>query len=214
SLEPGKRSQIVSKVVAQLGQLESLVDDMLMFSRSGYSGGDVIDVRTLLVELANTVAAVCDQRDIDVCLDCDPTPIAVKANFRILHSALLNLANNAIQAMGQGGTLRLQARPGVCGTVDLTVADDGPGVPEDIREKLFQPFFTTRSDGTGLGLAVVQAVARSHGGSVRLESPGAGARGSVFVVQLPLVQASDTAPTAQTPGAFSDHAPVAQQEVV
>ncbi len=213
SLEPNKRSQIADKVVAQLGQLESLIDDMLMFSRSGYSGEEIIDVRGLLAELANTVTAVCDQRDIDVCLDCGPTPITIKANSRILHSALLNLANNAIQAMGQGGTLSLRARSGLCGTVELTVADDGPGVPEDIREKLFQPFFTTRSDGTGLGLAVVLAVAHSHGGSVRLEPPagdGAGpSRGSTFVVQLPVAQAAHSPDTRD---AVARH--VAPQEVV
>lgn len=214
-LDPDRRGQVVDKVVAQLRQLESLIDDMLMFSRSGYSGDERVDVRLLLAELASTVTLVCDQRDIGIELDCGPAPVFVTGNARILHSALLNLVNNAIQAMGHGGVLGLRVRAGVCGTVELVVSDNGPGVPGDIREKLFQPFFTTRSDGTGLGLAVVQAVARSHGGSVRLESPsGDGAepaRGSVFVVQLPLAQA-DRAP--DTDDAADSVCNVSQQEVV
>jgi signal transduction histidine kinase len=73
----------------------------------------------------------------------------------------------------------------------LAVEDDGPGVPEDIRGQVFDPFFTTRSDGTGLGLAVVQSVILAHRGRVRLDSPPAG--GACFVVELPPAPAAAAA---------------------
>jgi two-component system sensor histidine kinase FlrB len=189
ALDDATRNSIADKVMTQLRQLESLINDMLMYSRSGYSGDEHVEVENLLSDLAAAVSTICQQRNIELEVDGD-LAMAVKGNPRILHSALLNLANNAVQAIGHNGTLKLHARAGVCDTVEICVADDGPGVPEEIRDDLFRPFFTTRSDGTGLGLAVVQAVARAHGGSVRLECGSE--RGSEFIVQLPLVAADSS----------------------
>jgi two-component system sensor histidine kinase FlrB len=155
-----------------------------MFSRSEYSGDESITVESLLMDLTTVLEPMCKQRDISLVMNSKVPKHSVKGNPRILGSALLNIANNAIQAIGQQGTLQLQAHDGIGDTVEVCVVDDGPGVPENIQKDLFKPFFTTRSDGTGLGLAVVQAVARAHGGSVRLESTEG--QGSRFIVQLPI----------------------------
>ena len=185
TLDATTKAHIADKVVGQLRQLETLINDMLLFSRSGYGGDEPVNIADLLAELHITVQPHCEERGIRL----EMSPLAgdaqIKGNPRILHSALLNLANNALQAMQRGGVLSLRARPGVCDTVELCVADTGPGVPEAIRDQLFKPFFTTRSNGTGLGLSVVRAVAQAHGGSVRLE--GAPGGGSVFIVQLPVL---------------------------
>lgn len=186
ALENPTRLSITDKVIAQLRQMESLINDMLMFSRAGYGGEETIEVEELLTGLASSVSTLCQQRGIDLRVECDLEQGFVMGNPSSLHSALLNLANNAVQAMGHSGHLHIVARHGVCETVEIAVIDNGSGVPENIREKLFKPFFTTRSDGTGLGLAVVQAVARAHGGNVRLESNEGG--GSQFIVQVPLLQ--------------------------
>ena len=191
NLDAENRISVAEKVMDQLRQLESLIADMLMFSRSGYSGDEEISVETLLSELANAVSAVCEQRDIKVLISCDAPRHEIQGNSRILSSAILNLATNAIQAIGQAGTLHLHVHEGVCNTVEICVIDDGPGIPEDVQHKLFKPFFTTRSDGTGLGLAVTQAVVRAHGGNVRVESiEGEGSR---FIVQLPVVNSTEDA---------------------
>lgn len=185
-LDNDHRSRIVDKVMGQLRQLEALITDMLMFSRSGYSGEESISLEALLADLSSAVATVCEQRDITLVVSSDTPDRQVKGNPRILGSALLNLANNAIQAIGKHGTLSLHADAGMGDTVELSVIDDGPGIPKHIQKNLFKPFFTTRNDGTGLGLAVVQAVARAHGGSVRVDSIEG--QGSRFIVQLPIVQ--------------------------
>jgi len=188
-LDNHARSQLADKVTERLRQLESLISDMLIFSRTGYSGQECVSVATLFIELEHQVVDLCRQRDIQLVVMCETPTQEVKGNPRILGSALLNLANNAIQAMakenGQPSQLTLQARNGVCNTVELCVIDNGPGIPEDIQHELFNPFFTTRNDGTGLGLAVVKAVAQAHGGCVRMESIPA--QGSEFILQLPTV---------------------------
>jgi len=187
-LDAESRSQLADKVTHQLRQLESLISDMLIFSRTGYSGQECVTVETLLTELEAQITNVCQQRGIQLTVICETPSQEIQGNPRILGSALLNLANNAIQAMAQTNNeehkLTLHARAGVCDTVELRVIDNGPGIPKNIQHELFKPFFTTRNDGTGLGLAVVQAVARAHGGSVRLESVQQ--QGSEFIVQLPV----------------------------
>ncbi len=187
-LDTESRSQLADKVTQQLRQLESLISDMLIFSRTGYSGRERVTVPTLLSELKDQVSSVCEQRGIQLTAICETSTLEIQGNPRILGSALLNLANNAIQAMGKDtakqGKLTIHARSGVCDTIEICVIDNGPGIPQNIQQQLFKPFFTTRNDGTGLGLAVVQAVARAHGGDVRLEMNKL--EGSEFIVQLPI----------------------------
>jgi len=191
-LDKDNQVRIADKVMGQLRQLEALITDMLMFSRSEYSGDESITVEALLSELANSVGALCEQRDINLVVSSDTPTHRIKGNPRILGSALLNLANNAIQAIGKKGTLHLHAHDGIGDTVEICVIDDGPGIPENIQKDLFKPFFTTRSDGTGLGLAVVQAVASAHGGSVCLDSIEG--QGSRFIFQLPIADTQTRTP--------------------
>ena len=88
--------------------------------------------------------------------------------------------------MGENGELQAEAVIDEDGRLVLRIRDNGPGISREQQERLFDPFYTTRKDGTGLGLAVVQAIARAHKGEVTLESePG---RGSIFSMHLPVFQ--------------------------
>jgi signal transduction histidine kinase len=98
---------------------------------------------------------------------------------------MLNLATNAIHAMPQGGTLALRVRRSDDG-LRVSVSDTGVGIAPEARAKLFEPFFTTRPEGTGLGLSVSYGIVAAHGGRIDVESePG---RGSTFTVTLPARQ--------------------------
>lgn len=182
--DESQRKELVEKVVAQLRHLETLINDMLLFSRSGYSGDEQFRASELITKLAANTQPFCQERQIQLDVDDCSQGEVIKGNANILLSALQNLSNNALQAMQPGGTLTLCVRPGVCNTVELSVADTGPGISDAVKDKLFKPFFTTRSNGTGLGLSVVRAVAQAHGGSVRVEDSASG--GCDFIVQLPV----------------------------
>ena len=101
-----------------------------------------------------------------------------------LNQVVLNLLTNAVQAAGKGGAVRLSTEA-AGDRVVVRVADDGPGVPEELRERIFEPFFTTRAvgEGTGLGLSIANTVVEAHEGTIEVEdAPGGGA---VFVITVP-----------------------------
>ena len=101
---------------------------------------------------------------------------------RALKQALLNLLLNAIEATPRGGAVRVRVaeRPR---SVRFEVEDEGPGVPADVRARIFQPFVTTKEGGTGLGLALARLVAEEHRGTLEL-APGS-SKGATFVLELP-----------------------------
>ena len=116
----------------------------------------------------------------------------VRSNQNQLQEVLLNLILNAYQAMGEkGGQLTLSAsRNG--SQVILKVADTGPGIPATTLRKVFDPFYTTKASGTGLGLFVTQRILQSHGGSIELESTEG--QGTCFTIRLPIwTDSPDTA---------------------
>ena len=184
-LSDSKRKDIVEKLLANMRQLENLVNDMLLFSRNGYTGEECFTIESLLRSLEASLQTHGHQSALVCRIINDANDISVVGSPHILQSALLNLVNNAIEASGHSGQVSVHAYSLGLNTVDIKVEDNGCGVSEDIKEKLFDPFFTTRSNGTGLGLAVVRAIARAHRGEVWLESKQD--EGSAFIMRLPAI---------------------------
>jgi two-component system NtrC family sensor kinase len=111
-----------------------------------------------------------------------PTP-DVMADFGQLRQAVVNVALNAVHAMGKSGTLTVTTRTAQDGGVEVAIADTGPGIEKEHLPRLFEPFFTTKEKGTGLGLAVVYGILQRHGGHVDVQSERG--RGTTFTLKLP-----------------------------
>jgi signal transduction histidine kinase len=123
----------------------------------------------------------------------------VLGDVAVFREILLNLLLNAFQAGGEGSKVMLRAAEGVLDEdfehfVSLSVEDDGAGVPPEIREKIFQPFFTTRQRGTGLGLAIVKRNVEHLGGQIHVESPARAGRGTRFLIHLPVAGPASESP--------------------
>ncbi len=180
-LQDPKAQHGASRILDRLRELEVMVNDMLMFAR-----GDVGElVRVSAAELFEQVVATVDPRmlhALSATSDSADDDQCVFVNRDLLVGALVNLVSNAVQS--GANHVALSARSSSEGFLELGVADDGPGVPEEIAARVFEPFFTTRAGGTGLGLAVVRTVAETFGGSVHLEGNANG--GATFRVRLPL----------------------------
>ena len=148
-----------------------------------------------LFELAaRTLRLVSSQAGSGVRLRAEvPDDLVLAADASRLQEALLNLLLNAIQAVDGAGDVTLSART-ENGQAVVTVADTGPGIPEAIQSRIFDPFYTTKEEGkgTGLGLSIVYGIVEKHAGSIAVDSaPG---RGASFVIRLPLAVEPREAP--------------------
>src|SRR5262249_56545631 len=111
----------------------------------------------------------------------------VRRDRDLFKQALLNLTLNAEQAMPEGGELTIQAERGpAAGRVCLSLIDTGKGMSPEVRARVFQPFFSTKQGGTGLGLATTRKIVLAHGGTIEVESEVG--RGSKFTIRLPTTQ--------------------------
>ncbi len=171
------------RIVGRLRELDRLVRDMLQYAGGARAEGDLVDLEELLADVAETCRARC-AGDLQVSVDVAEEGLAVTGNRDALKGALANLLDNAVQiAAARIELSAFRDERGLC----LTVTDDGPGVPAGLRDHIFEPFYTTRPQGTGLGLAVVRSVAEAHGGEVLLDS---GPQGTTFALCLPAATAA------------------------
>lgn len=181
-LDETERARFGEKVVARLRHLENLIQDMLLFVRGEAGGRDRLCVSDLLNDLQQVMEPQMRERGLLFQVQHEAGDAAVMGNREALTGALVSLLENAMQHSASPATITLRS-VALANQVSLSVRDTGAGIPTEMQEKLFEPFFTTRSDGTGLGLAIVRGVAQAHAGEVTVESkPGQGAE---FTLRLP-----------------------------
>ncbi len=189
ALEEEQRHRMADRILERLRHLEQLLNDMLLFAHGGLGGGERISASELLRELEGLLETQLRSHAITLVLEDATHGRTILGNRQLLLSALQNLVTNAIQATGEGGTITLRAGVPEGERMVIQVADDGPGITPELQEKIFEPFMTTRSGGTGLGLAVARGVAHAHHGDLEVTStPGEGA---VFSMWLPLADHSN-----------------------
>lgn len=180
-LEESHRLRFAARLVESLQSLEGLITNMLAFARGGTGTEELLRAGTLLEAACEGLGAQLEAGGIDCRIEDACGESWLRGNPKLLQTALHNLVANAIQAGAD--TIRLAAHLSERGHIQLEVADNGPGVDPALRARLFEAFETGRSEGTGLGLAVVRAVARAHGGEVyHRERRGGGSR---FILELP-----------------------------
>ncbi|WP_423835307.1 sensor histidine kinase [Stutzerimonas stutzeri] len=184
------QQRFAGRLKDRLNELEHQVRDMLVFARGDLPLEDRLTPAELLAALR--VAAETQLEGIAVRWQCDAHAGALLCNRDTLVGALLNLIENALQAAN--GDTRLKIHLFSRGAVlRISISDNGAGIDAATLARVGEPFFTTRATGTGLGLAVVNSVARAHSGALALRSrPG---RGTCATLQLPLLQASSRAST-------------------
>lgn len=189
-----ERAKLLEKGIERLRHLDLLVQDMLVFAR-GKGPGERVRVADLFKAVHDAAMAV-KPPNAHLVIHGTDTLVELDGNRTALTAALTNLVNNAFEAAPDVVVTLQAALRG--DRVEFTVRDNGPGIAPSLQSKVFEPFFSTRPAGTGLGLAVVKTVAEAHGGSLALRSERGG--GTRFDIDLPrsgaLEAASPTAPAA------------------
>ncbi len=184
-LPPEQTRKFSARILSRLSHMEQQVRDMLVFVRGDTQPTRPVELAALVegIEAALEAPLAAAQARCAWRLDCT-TGLMLQGNREALIGAVLNLVNNALEAGDRGGVIGLAIeRRGQC--VAITVSDEGPGMSEAVQAQIEEAFFTTKAQGTGLGLAVVRSVARAHGGSFALQSrSGQGTQASLV---LPLL---------------------------
>ncbi len=189
--------QEIDLIIEQVYRVRDIIDSLLRYARPGDLAAwlETLDVDDLLRDSLKLVDHLVRKGDIEVQLDLRAT-LPVRIGLQDLQQVFVNLLVNAVHAVGDSsGLIRLRSRDWAQKGVVVTVSDDGPGIPEGLRDRVFTPFFTTKDAGagTGLGLSISYGLMRHYGGNITLESePGKGSEFSVWLLSEPEMGDEDT----------------------
>lgn len=162
--DPSERRRLLSRVRSEIRDLNEIIDDFLLFARPLEPGPELHDVRMAIEEAAELVSMALDRRGGSLEILLPPEPLLAQADPEHVKRVVLNLVRNAAEA---GNHVQVEGRS-VHGEVVVSVRDDGPGVPDELRERIFEPFVSQKEKGAGLGLAIVERVTKANGGRVIL----------------------------------------------
>jgi PAS domain S-box-containing protein len=176
--EPNKQN--VDEILSEIRTMDKIISELLAFAKPSVLSVQQVDMHKLLEDTIKY--AVEDNDLVSVSVDVE-SHVSVKADVVLMKQAITNILINASEAMPEGGTISISIHR-LNNRVKMNIKDSGPGIPEDIREKVFLPFYTTKAEGVGLGLALVQKIIFAHGGTIEVGSNQGG--GTSFSIILPV----------------------------
>ena len=172
--------QTAGKIATAAGRMESIVSQVLYFTREIRANVCACDVAEVIREQVDIARARRPDAAIEFVVD-GPSAHEASIDANLLSQALLNLLINASDACGEVGTVSARFGPTKQKKTRITIEDTGPGLPTDVIDKVFHPFFTTKDHGTGLGLAIVHRIVEAHEGAIEARN---GKRGAIFELTL------------------------------
>jgi len=207
-----KRQKLVNKVIQGVHNLERVANNLLFLTRRTEIKRESIDLKRVLTDIVQLLDAEVHSKElqVEVSARMPEENVTLLADEALLKMIFTNFGRNAIQAVGSEGRVKFRLDWMMLNNqVRVEVADNGCGIPDENLHKLFNPFFTTRAEGTGLGLALVKKAVDLHKGDIRVESrSGEGSRFTVTLPIRPLVPAQeaglkDLSPDGQEPRAVT-----------
>ncbi|WP_457666131.1 sensor histidine kinase [Thiolapillus sp.] len=210
SLDDATHLQFVAKTRERLRHMEQMINNMLAYVRGRSNAQECFSLKDVIVSLEQMLEIDLRSAGGQIHIHNQAQDVLIRGNADALLGALSNLAINAIQACDSEPRLLLSISRNPQGDTFIVLQDNGKGMESEVREKVFEPFFTTRSSGTGLGLAVVKAVVEGHGGTIDIQSSvGEGTR---VMICLPAADRENTLPANMMSG--QDEVPHAVPAIV
>jgi len=190
----GEVDQLLQSIIEECHRAADITRRILRFAKPAPTELGPVDVRTIADETLTLAGYQVRMDRVERTVEIPPDLPKIRGNQNQLQEVLLNLVINACQAMGEkGGSLQISASL-QNGQIEIRVADTGPGIPANKLTKIFDPFYTTKATGTGLGLFVTQRIVRLHQGSIDVRSTEG--KGTTFIIRLPALAQPAAAPIA------------------
>ncbi|MCR4289936.1 MAG: ATP-binding protein, partial [Candidatus Scalindua sp.] len=175
-------ADVVKVVKEEISRLNKLAKDCLSFSKSGDLNRTEEDIGRIIEELRSLITPHADLNGVNIYLTMSGSCPQILVDRDKLKQALLNIILNAIEAMTDGGNIAINVSK-KDSYLNISIKDTGPGIPDELHDKIFGLFYSTKSGGTGVGLAVTKNIIHAHGGNIRFEKLVEGAE---FIIELPL----------------------------
>ena len=169
----------------EIERLNKIVVDFLFAVRPLKFDFAPLDINTVVKGLSDFFSEELNRAGMVLTLDLAETLPFIQGDERFIRQMLVNLVKNAIAAMTPGGIIHIRTWH-TDEFVIMTVEDTGSGIPTDMIHKIFEPYFTTKVDGTGLGLTMAYKVVKEHGGDIRVQSEQG--KGTCFTISLPILR--------------------------
>jgi len=173
-------------VKEEIDRLNSIVQDFLFAVRPMSMSMSSENINNIVREMMDFLKYELMDADIEVVLKLDEDIPEVMVDPKYLKQALLNIVKNSIEAIKEGGEIKIKTEETQDGDVVVHIIDNGEGIPKELMGKIFEPYFTTRKSGTGLGLVIVYKIIKELGGDIKVKSePG---KGATFSIMLPVIE--------------------------
>jgi signal transduction histidine kinase len=175
--------ELLYAIKGEINRLERLVNNFLTYARPQKLTMAESDLNAMVSDVARFLKAEIEQKKIALELNLDPYVPRVEMDEQQIKQALMNILINSKQVLKEGGKISIATKMGSEGKTIIEIKDNGPGIPQEMKDKIFDIFFSTRGGGTGLGLPIAQKIVEMHGGWIDLWTEAG--KGSHFTIYLP-----------------------------
>lgn len=193
NLQQKKDRERVVQIISSVKNVDNKISNLLMFTRKQSPIMKKIDLHRILNEVLDFSEQIMEQGGIDVSVKMTGNQFCIEGDADMIKQIFLNVILNAQQAMPDGGRLKIKAGTSSGGIIpeeslvaEITFQDSGPGIPEEDLSRIFDPFFSTKQGGAGLGLAIVHNIVSQHNGSINVENSLQG--GAIVNISFPLLR--------------------------
>jgi signal transduction histidine kinase len=176
-----KLTEPLERAQKEIERLTALLNEFLVFARPPDLHAQEHELVAVVRQVLDGEREAAEQRGVALELDAEPAEVLAEFDVAKVHQLVFNLVRNACEAVSAGGRVAIAVRVDD-GRCVIRVADDGPGIPDDVRPRIYEPFFSTKDSGTGLGMSIVHSLVTAHGGSIDLAT---GPHGTAFEIAIP-----------------------------
>lgn len=187
-----KQRRWVEVLERELVRLRRSLETLLAQTAPTREEPERFDLRSTIREIEDLLAPQARHQQARLVTELPERPVAVRGHRDHLKQAVLNVAINGLEVLAESGTLTIALSPGEDGVAALAVRDTGPGIPPELRARIFDMHFTTKESGTGIGLYVARSIVESEGGTLAIAETGP--EGTTFAIRVPLADDSDDSP--------------------